>query len=503
MANDPAQKPEKKQEDQVAELNPKAVTLEQFDVSRKEAKNKVKSEMDKLKSGIKGTVFNWNADNLLDKYLYAIDDKAAVYKEKAKGKTLTELTALKTEMDLELKTDVKNIIALLNRMTNTEFYIQKEELARLEVYTATIKFMMKTPEAKPLVDIFSEMMSIQTVGKYQKVLEKGILSPSIEIAILAMTILGLAKDSVKDEFIKNFIAAHPDRALKVLMFGNKYGTYSAFDVKKYYKYAIDTYTGKPGAEYKKALDEFIKKDESFDNDSKNFQASFLLQQQIKDREKALGQVAYGEDAVSRLRPEKILMVAGEFVADGALLANYLANRPMLTQKYKDEGLFAAIKAYVTMPYPAAALAFKFGKNIFNSDEKLGEVIANNTEKDAKANMRGLKRFQELVERYATWGMFLNEGGLEELVAYQKHLNGKTGLEAEPTIEGFKAFLDENEKNQASNTRPSRYLGKDVLEGKLPAEETANLKTYLNLMKEYDIQNKAAFNKKLDEARQNI
>jgi len=483
----------------------------EFDRVRDEKKKKIVREMDKLRAGYNSKMFKWNYDNATGAFLNMINKKTEKLRSEAEvvtrgprsSETISRLTELKEQMEESLELDVQNIIALLNNVKGPEFRLTKEGLANLELYISTAEIMMQDPTMKPLADIFKDLTLIQSLDdKTYKVLEGAFLTTNRDMVVLASTILRLVKGSVKEAFTKRFIDEKPEYALKTLLFANYYGGYTAFEMKKYFEYAENTYRANPDKKYQDAREGFQRRIAKFDDDAKEYQACNKIQERVRERIAGLGTQVYGEDASSRLNPAAILKFGGRVVAWTAIGGNALANRPMLMEIYKEEGLFPAISSYATMPYVAGSGALLFGLNRMDSDERLGDILIGKKEKDAKEYALGLKNFLELTEMHSTWGMFLENDGAGLLAEYTRHLQSRIDGEKEPTIRDFKNFLMEKEKDMNPATRPSRYLGK-VLSGEFEKDETDNLKMYIRLMEEQKTTNQQEFNARLDEGRQAV
>ena len=501
----PGETPVEKPELSLAEQ--KQALMKQFDVINHEQKRKVAREMQKLKDKTEAKMFSWNYDNAADVFLYDMDAEAKKFKDKAEvlnkkettSDTVTELTKLKESMEEDFGKDTGNIIAMLNKMAESEYKITKEGLARVELYIPMMKSLMKSPLMQPLVNIFTEAILVQKLDEkteIYKVLEQSMLSPNAEMITTASTILRLMRPSAKEDFTKKFIDAHPEEAMKLLLDANRFGTYSAFEMKKYYEYAATTYEKKPGENYQEARKRFLGKIDSFDEDAGEYQMCNKIQEQIRERVQGLGTGVYGEDASSRLTLPAIGGFLGKVVSWTALVGNGLANRPMIMKKYKEEGLFPAISSYVKNPYVAGSILalglLKKNKGDWTPKEK----------REQKERVKGAKRLVALTEMHSTWGMFLENGGVDTLTAYAKTLKNADGAKKEPTIKGFEEFLATNEKKTGIVDPSRKYLGDNVFK-KFEKDETSNLKMYLTLMEEQKIQTQKEFNTKIDEARQGI
>jgi len=504
-AQKPAQKSVEKPELSLEEQ--KQALMKQFDVINHEQKRKVAREMQKLKDKTQEKMFSWNYDNAADVFLYDMDDEAKKFKDEAEvlnkkettDNTVTELTKLKESMEADFEKDTGNIIAMLNRMAESEYKITKEGLARMELYIPMMQSLMKSPSMQPLVNIFAEAILVQKLDEkteIYKVLEQSMLSTNAEMITTASTILRLMRPSAKEDFTKKFIDLHPEEAMKLLLEANRFGAYSAFEMKKYYEYAATTYEKKPGENYQEARKVFLKGIESFDEDAKEYQMCNRIQEQISERVQGLGTGVYGEDASSRLTLPAIGGFLGKVVSWTALIGNGLANRPMLTKTFKEKGFFPAMLAYGKNPYVAGSILtlglLKKNKTDWMSKEK----------REERERVKGAKRFVALTEMHSTWGMFLENGGADTLTAYAKTLKNTDGAKKEPTIKGFEEFLAENEKKTGIVDPSKKYLGDNVF-NKFEKDETSNLKMYLALMEEQKIQNQKEFNTKIDEARQSI
>jgi len=490
----------------------KQKALEQFDKIKEKLKLKVIRAMKKLKAkSYREKMFEWSYDNATTALAQSIEKKATGFKNTANvilsekelsDQTISQVINLTNEMALGLKTDTDNIIALLNVMSGPQHKITKEGLANLELYISTVDFMMESPSMKSLVDIFAQLTVMQDLNEETyKVLEESMMSLNKEKVILVSTILRLCKLSVKEEFTKKFIDRNPQNSLQALLFANHFGTYSAFEMKEYFEYAETTYETKPEEKYQEAKKRFSQKIESFDTDSREYQTAFMVQQKVQERVGGLERGVYGEDASSRLRPGAILRLIGKTVAWTSLGGNLLANRPKFAETFKEKGLGATVLEYGKMPYVIGAGAILFGLNAEESKDPLGSGRSKAERKNLET-MLGLKRFNDLVEMDSRWGVFVKNKGVDALVAYSKQLKTADGIQKEPTIRGFEAFLAEREKNMAPNTKPSRYL-RNVFTWRFENEETENLKMYLALLEQNNLQSQLEFNEKLHEARQNI
>jgi hypothetical protein len=347
--------------------------------------------------------------------------------------------------------------------------------------------MAQSKKGAPLTKMFAEFVELTSLGnmkqgtskEYVETLEKGILDS--ETAPIAFFVLTMATQKVRDEFTRNFIDNHPDKAVWMLELGSRYGCFTANRMREHFEYCK-----KKCPEAQKELDNFEENKIVFDT---RYNAMSKIKQRVSDlhvrdgRNPALKMLTFGQMA----------RFIGYMASILTMGANLLANRKMI----KENPLAIVKNPYILGSAGIWAYLHKTGKG-----ERLKDMFAGKSTRKERKKMNGLSRLKEYADTSDRWSSFLNNGGVEVMVKYDFHLrNQKTVSGIMAYAPDFLEFCGKNEKQKGTARKPSEIFAGMMESNKDKTQK--ELEDFIYVMRELKIENKKNFTDAMEEANQKL
>lgn len=444
----------------------------------KDAREKLQRELDNdmphVKPLLKDTTRFW-VEQLFDKLLSPLDAAYNKYSEAvaiiekselSQDYKTTQLRLAYAEYKKELDLSVDNAQAYMTSLKQGHPDLEIESTAALAKDVNQYLTLM-TYKGGALQEIFAGFINapkLSTDGKDKKVLDEAFLKRDETSSNLAFYVLAQAKIGTREEYITYFIGAHPDKAIDFLEKGNRYGCFSANDIRNYFT-TISSDQAQSETVKKTAQDKLAK----WDSEEKTYTEYYEVQKKATEQTIKSFSVPDAKGGAA-----KMLTAAGigKFLAIGCALATGLSN--IIANK---NNLLHDKAAFFKNPYLLGSIGALFALYQNSKGQSLADFFMPKAERDKLKREEDGRKLVEAQDRYYGWNDKVLGGEMGDAMGeYIASIKAKgVPVEMGISIDEFsEACKKVDEKN--GNTKATEAFTK-LKEGKTDQDIRQELRTF--------------------------